>query len=340
MVCYEIVIKAFTHTLNTFTGNNPRGVHPVAWYALETLIHHCPDQFCETTSIADADCVLTSAPSCPPYCFDYALADSIVRLRKPIFVINDADGAPPDCEGQSPDKEHNFQNFVRGGNGIRAYFYREWFEGYERPDLPFPLLTFELVGYLWTNHPKDQQDWHSSDTLEQFKARPIDILFAQSLNCQSRIALHNALLGKANASVRDLYKTGKSPAADFILEQSTARITVALEGSGIKCCSTHEAPLNSVMAMGDIAMRWTYPWVHMENCIRLVYEPNKGEGSLVHNFGRGLVDMEHSSFRLAKALENPDTLYGIMQAGMETARKYSLPEYYRNHIGANIIKYL
>ena len=334
------MIRIFPTTLNTFAGNNPRGVHPVAAYALDTLVHYCPDQFQETTSLVDCDCVLTNAPAAPPYSFDWIKAESIITLKKPVFIINDADGAMPDCEGQSPDKEHNFQNFVRGGNGIRGYFYREWFDGYERPDLPFPLLTFELVGYLWTNHPKDQKDYYSLDSFEAFNARQWDILFAQSLNCQSRIALHNAILKRPRASVRDLYKSGKLPAAQHLCDQATAKMTIALEGSGIKCCSTHEAPLNSVMVMGDVGVHWTYPWIDGQNCIRLVYDKNKGEGSLVHNFGRGLVALEPSLSKLQGYLDAPETLYGILQGGMETSRKYTLPEYYKNHIGNNIIKYL
>jgi hypothetical protein len=334
------MIKIFATTLNTFAGNNPYGVHPVCHYALDTLVYYCPEQFEKTSSLAECDAVLTNAPAAPPYSFDWVTADSVIALKKPIFILNDADGAMPDCEGQTPDKVRNFQNFVRGGNGIRAYFYREWFEGYERPDLPFPLLPFELVGYLWTAHPKDRQDYHTNETLENFKSRQWDILFAQSLNCQARIALHNALLRLPRTAVRNLYSTGKLPAAQHLSDQGTARITTAIEGSGIKCCSTHEASLNSVMAMGDIAMHWTYPWIDGENCIRLVYEKNKGEGSLVHNFGRGLPDVDKSILKLQAHLDAPERLYNIMQAGMETARKYSLPEYYKNHLGANIIKYL
>lgn len=334
------MIKVLATTLNTFAGNNPYGVHPVCHFALDTLVHYCPEQFEKTSSLAECDAVLTSAPAAPPYSFDQRFGNEIVAARKPVFVINDADGAMPDCEPNSPTKEFNFQNFVRGGNGIRAYWYREWFQGYERPDLPFPLLTFELVGYLWTNHPKDKDDWFSKDTLDQFKARPNNILFAQSAGCESRKALFEALKDRPQCSVRDLLKTGKAPATSFLWEQSQAKITIALEGAGVKCCSTHEAPLNSVMAMGDIAMNWTYPWIDGENCIRLMYDKNQGEGSLVHNFGRGLVNANFSLTKLIAHLDFPERLYNVMQRGIETARKYSLPEYYKNWIGANIIKYL
>lgn len=327
----ENMIKVFATTLNVHDR-----VHPVARYALETLAWADPDRFLVTASISDSDCVLVNAPACAPYVFDQRLANEIIAAKKPVFIINDADGAMPDCEGQLPDKEHNFQNFVRGGNGIKAYFYREWFAEYERPDLPFPLLPFELVGYLWTNHPKDKKQW-PVQTEAEFNARPLDILFAQSLNQLSRIELHNALKSRPRTSVTDLRQPGtRLPADEWMDKQATAKITVALEGAGVKCCSTYEAPVNSVMAMSDIRMHESYPWLDGINCIRLRYERNKGEGSLVHNFGRGVVMAPEACGKMQAFLDMPERLYELYRNGIEHAQKYSLPNYWKNYVGNQI----
>lgn len=330
------MIRIFPTTLNSHGEH----VHPICRYALETLVHYIPDTFSAAESLTESDCVLTCAPACPPYSLNVNLASQIVAMNKPIFVLSDADGYMPDCEGQSPNTTENFQNFIRGGNGIRAYFYREWFTDYTRPDLPFPLLPFELVGYLWNNHPKDKTDYTAGITREQFLGRKWDVLFTQSLNCQSRIALYQALEGFPNCPRRDLYKTGKQPAGDWLSEMLTAKISICLEGAGIKCVSHCEAPNCSVMAMHDIPMIETYPWIHGINCIRLPYDRDKGDGSFLHNLGRGLVNGPGAVAELKKWLSEPEKLWDLARAGFENARRYSLPEYFRNHVGANIVKYL
>jgi hypothetical protein len=329
------MIKIYPTTLNS----HGETIHPIAKFALDTLVYFMPDTFCES-GLADCDCVLTNAPACPPYSFHVELASEIMRHKKPVFILSDADGYMPDCEGNSPNKEQNFQNFVRDYADIKAYFYREWHAGYERPDLPFPLLPFELVGYLWTRHPKDRADYTAGINKQNFMGRKWDVMFTSSLNCQSRIAMFDALKDFGNCLRVDLNKEGKKPAEIWMNELLTAKIVICLEGAGIKCVSHCEAPHAALMAMHDIPMVESYPWVHQENCIRLVYERDKGEGHFIHHRGRGLIDAERSVFRLKQALSNPDMLWEIAERGFENARRYSLANYYRNHIGANIQKYL
>jgi hypothetical protein len=330
------MIRIHPATLNVHTA-----VHPMARFAVETLIWAAPDRFQEA-SLEGCDCVLVNAPACPPYVFDQTRADVVVRLKKPVFILNDADGAMPDCEGERPSKEFNFQNFVRGGNGIKAYFYREWHQGYERPDLPFPLLPYELAGYRWTNHPKDKKEW-PVQTEAEFNARPLDMLFAQSLHVQSRKAMYEALKGRPRVWATDGY-TNRYPLDILMEKQAEAKITIALEGSGIKCQSHCEAPVNSVMALPDIQMHESYPWVDGVNCIRLPYERDKGEGSLVHNYGRGVVNAHAAIINMSYFLETQflpqPSLYSIYRLGVENAQNYSLPNYWRNYIGKEIEKRL
>ena len=334
------MIKLAANTLNIHDW-----VHPIARFAVDTLVRLCPDLFKES-SVEDCDCVITNAPAAPPYSFNFELAEKIVAWKKPIFVINDADGAPPDCENDSPTKDHSFGNFVRGGNGIRAYFYREWFMEYERPDLPFPLLPFELVGFYCSNHPKDQIELPAPVGFYAFRDRPVNIYFASSVHAKSRVLIHNRLLPEHKAISINLYR--ETPLLkDYLSTLSSCKISVGLEGGGVKCRSHCEIPYFCVMAMPDIAMNESYPWIDGVNCIRMVYDHYDptvgvitGEGSLVHNFGRGVVNVNKSMKKLNDLLSNPEKLYAIYCSGFENAKRYSLKNYWRSHIGSNIIKYL
>lgn len=329
------MIKVFAHNLNSHGDT----IHPVCRYALETLIYFMPDQFQES-SLRDSDMVLTNAPACPPYSFDVRTAEQIESFKKPVFILSDADGYMPDCEGDSPDKIHNFQNFVRYYEWIKGYFYREFWEGYERPDLKFPLITFELVGYLWSKHPKDRANWGVGINREMFLGRKWDVTMAQSLGTKSRQEMFKALDGFPNCNKRDLVKAGKFPGELWMNELLTTKLAISLEGAGIKCMSDCEIPHCAILVLHGLPMRYTYSWIDGVNCIRLPYWSEGGEGSFIKPEGRGMIDAERSVFRLREALKNPDTLWNIFQACQENARNYELGNYWKNYVGANIVRLL
>lgn len=335
------MVKIFSHSLNIH-----RLTHPLADWITDTLVSVCPDEFERVYSIPQCDCVITNAPAAPPYSFDIDTAMQVWNANKPFFVFNDADGAPPDCEHEKPTKEINFCNFVRRGSGIRAYFYREWFKDYVCETLApsITMLPFELVGIKNWNHPKDTKDYSEGIDRDQFMRRPLEVLFAQTAHVQSRSLMYNALQGRSKTYAINLAQQ-RMLGHVYMEKLRDARITICLEGAGVKCQCHCEAPIASVMAMHDIAMHETYPWIDGFNCIRLPYlrgtpDDIKGEGSLVHNYGRGLLDVGAALSKLDDAVKDLDRLWVILCNGMETARKYSLPNYYRNHIGANIKKFL
>lgn len=327
------MIKLAANTLNIHDG-----VHAVARFTVDSLVRICPDLFKES-SVEDCDAVMCNAPAAPPYSFNYDLAQKIVGWKKPIFVINDADGAPPDCENCLPTPEKSFGEFVRGGNGIKAYFYREYFKGYERPDLKFPLLPFELVGFVCSNHPKDKLATGVADSLDAFMRRGIDIHFASSCHARSRVIMFDALKDYPRAKATNLYKHCPL-VTDYLRELNNSKISIALEGGGIKCRSHCEVPFFCAMAMPSIEVHESYPWIHGVNCIRLPYDRNCGEGSLVHNEGRGLVNIGASFQLLRHYLDNPDKLYQVYVNGMLNAEHYRIENYFRHWVGANIVKYL
>jgi hypothetical protein len=314
-------------------------VHPISRYALETLIHVLPEEFSES-SLADCDCVFTNAPAAPPYCFDVRYANEITELDKPIFVFNDADGYEPDCEAMSPNTQQNFCNFIRDGRCIKGYFYREWHQGYSRPDLAFPLLTFELVGYLWNHHPKDRESWARPTNREIFLNRRFNITMAQALHTRSRVSLFKALDAIPGVNKRDLYKGGRFPAEDWMNELLTTKMAISLEGAGVKCVSHCEVPCCSILVTHDLPMEETYPWLGGVNCIKLPYFAEGGEGSFLKPEGRGTIRTNDAIKVINDYLADPHRLYDIFVLCQENARKYELGNYWKNHVAATIKKLL
>jgi hypothetical protein len=147
-----------------------------------------------------------------------------------------------------------------------------------------------------------------------------------------------ALHGKPRMEVVNGYQA-HVPIGTVLSKQSESKITIALEGAGIKCQRHCEAPVNSVMAMQDIAMRETYPWIDGINCIRLPYEPG-GEGSFIVPTGRGVVKVDAAIEKLNGHLADLDRLFSIFEAGIDNAERYSLVNYMKNHIGKAISEYL
>ena len=308
-------MKLFPTTLNVHGDH----IHPLAHIVTDRLCEICPDSFKKVDSIAESEVVITNAPSAPPYDFDKKLAD---KIDKPIVIFNDADGYMPDCD------EKGFGELVRTSYNIKLYFYREWWKGYGNP-FSFQMVPFDIV----TDHPK-----YERQTLEGFCNRSLDVFWSQSIHTLSRKELWEHRSKLPTSLVNDKYRHCFSAKSLFDL-QNEARITIALEGGGIKCQSHCEACVNSVMVMPDLEMVEPYPWIDGENCIRLPYKFG-GEGSWLKPEGRGIIDIEGSLLKLRENLVNPNKLYAIYCAGIANAENYRLPNYYRNHVAESILKYV
>jgi len=56
---------------------------------------------------------------------------------------------------------------------------------------------------------------------------------------------------------------------EILLWQSRSKTSITLPGSGVKCFRSTESPVNSIPVMADDDCRWSIPWVHGENCLRV-----------------------------------------------------------------------
>lgn len=307
-------MKIFATTLNLHGDK----IHPLAHIVVERLCQICPEAFQKVDSIANCDSVVTNAPSAPPYEFDNRAAS---KIDKPVIIFNDADGYMPDCD------HDGFGNFVRTSNRIKLYFYREWWKGYENP-FPFTMLSFDIA---------NNELRYVRHTFEQFTGRVLNVFWSQSIHTLSRKALWKRGFELPSGFCNDKYHHCFNAQQMFDL-QNGSKITIALEGAGIKCQSHCEACVNSVMAMPVLEMVEPYPWIDGENCIRLPYKFG-GEGSWLKPDGRGIIDVDASLEKLRTLLSRPQDLYRIYCAGMSNAENYRLPNYYRNHVAENILKY-
>ena len=98
----------------------------------------------------------------------------------------------------------------------------------------------------------------------------------------------------------------------------TSKISTSWAGAGRKCFRHTEASVNSVMAMWDDGIEWTYPWIDNVNCIKCE------EGKEIDT--------------IAEALRNP-YLYDIYREGIKTAELYHLPNYIK-YIESKINEFL
>jgi len=99
--------------------------------------------------------------------------------------------------------------------------------------------------------------------------------------------------------------------ADLLYYQRRAKLSVALPGCGWKCFRHTESPCESIMALPEDALAWSFPWYAGLNCIRLRPE------SLFED--------------LNEATKRSD-LYAIYKASQETIARYRGPAYVRDYI--------
>jgi len=93
--------------------------------------------------------------------------------------------------------------------------------------------------------------------------------------------------------------------------QAMAKLSVSMSGAGVKCFRHAESPINAIMCLPEDNLSWSYPWVHLENCIRLK------EGQEIEG--------------LVQALRRED-LYNIYLKGIETIEKYKINNYLTNYL--------
>jgi hypothetical protein len=186
--------------------------------------------------------------------------------------------------------------------------------------------------------PIEYAAWYEPPPIQsksEFDARPLDVFFSWGYSSEYRRQLHGKIWTDAHKygyMVCDnlFYLNGflqhetnpkkwvtvnvphfaRHPMNEIFGVQGLAKISISHWGAGKKCFRSAEAPLNAVMCMPKDNYAWTHEWKHDKNCV--------------------LFDNKEPMLMIAAAAMSND-LYDIYVNGVETCRKYYLPNYI-NHL--------
>lgn len=113
--------------------------------------------------------------------------------------------------------------------------------------------------------------------------------------------------------------THRIPINELARLQAMSKCSVSLPGSGVVCFRSTEAPLHTVPVIYDYGRRWSYPWVHWENCISDNPYPD-----YVHDW----------------LTSSPDDFHGLYVAAQETMDRYRTHRYVNEYVVPTIKRYL
>ncbi len=170
---------------------------------------------------------------------------------------------------------------------------------------------------------------------EEFNNRPLEVFSNWGFSHPSRPTLHSKIFEGMNHGIGVISEASqfepylrdhphartwmsvfcpwfsRVPIADLSFYQRRAKLTVALHGCGKKCFRHSEAPVESIMALQEDRLAWSFPWVHGENCIRL-------------RNGHEFEDLNEATKR--------DDLYRIYRSSQETIARYRGGAYVRDYL--------
>jgi hypothetical protein len=172
-----------------------------------------------------------------------------------------------------------------------------------------------------------------------FEARPIEVFNCWGLSHPHRQQLHGSIFCNAHdcgINVMDTWPAdgryekrnwvtilsphyARVPLEKVMEYNCRSKISVSLPGAGIKCFRSAEAPVDSIMALEEDKLSWSFPWVDGVNCVRL--KPDQ----LFHT--------------LETATRRGD-LYEIYRASQETIDQYRSARYAREYVAPIIAKAL
>lgn len=177
---------------------------------------------------------------------------------------------------------------------IKCYFKRELPKNVSIKTY-YPIYPIEYPSYSESNDYK-------IDSFEQYNKRPIDIFFNWGWSNPSRPKLHASfydLAEKFNYRIISNHlhlvnEKKENPKSIFVYSsyaphhsrldissimkfQKISKISISLNGSGIKCFRHSESSVNSLMAIQENDLKWTYEW-NDENAIVL---PNISNSELI-----------------------------------------------------------
>ncbi len=211
-----------------------------------------------------------------------------------------------------------------------------------------PVLTFkrELLSKDASDRvkPIEYLSWlpdEGSDTKDDYGKRPLDVSYNWGRSSERRMEMHADIFRWAqkggfdvltewahvDPAIKDNPTSRKWLAVyaphysridvrDVQRYNRMSRVGIAMGGCGRKVFRTGEMCLDTLLAVEQDSLAWTYPWVPYQNCL-----PANAEAIL-------------------NALIEPEKLYALYCAGVENGRNYEYHSYLRRHVQANIERLL
>lgn len=191
-----------------------------------------------------------------------------------------------------------------------------------KQDVSDTILPIEYV----TNIPIQEPQ-----TKEQFLSRPIKVLNYWGRSNEERLRIHaeiwlnayknggavcdniyylnNFLLHEWNNNwaTFNIPHYARVDISEIMKISAMSKIGLSMAGAGLRCFRHGEVSTNSVMATEENSLAWSFDWQDSYNCIKFE------KGKEIETINRWLYNQEF--------------LYEIYRTGIETAKKYYLPNY-------------
>lgn len=308
----------------------------------------------EKTSLQECDVVIFPITYQDSYVADEELMKAIAESGKKIVIVDFVeygwDARDTDhffgVNTESPKFQNKFKNedYIKlcdfcydNTESIILYFKRE-LSSNRKVEGPFKTLPIEYPGIATLPDTK-------IDSFEEYNNRPIDLMMVWGLSNPSRPILHGELCKQAGVNgwqlVTDLrhiaqYQIeGRNKMCvmvmnpDFAREsihtilhlQSLAKISISMNGAGKKCFRHSESSYNSVMALQETGLEWTYPWIDYENAIVLPNRDNTDKAGLP------LIDESLAYQKLMMNIGEPERLYKMYLNGIDNWNNYEVNKY-------------
>lgn len=314
--------------------------------------------FEKVSSVDDCDVVIMPLTYQDNYVFDHDLMEAVQRSGKKIVIVDFVeygwDVLVPDhifgvntndWTGKFQNQEYyKLDEFIYRNSGSVALYFKRELPTDSNLSYPFKVLPVEYPGVSTLPNYSPEQ------TFEEFNNRPIDVMMTWGLSNPSRPILHgefvkqSALNGQHLVSSLDHVSVcqargdkrmvvmvhipdfARIPIQILLHLQSLAKVSISCNGAGFKCFRSAESAYNSVMALQENNLEWSYPWIDGINSISL---PNRETGTLID---------EHKAYdRIMHYLNKPHQLYGMYVHGINNWKKYEVNNY-ANYILTEIKK--
>jgi hypothetical protein len=293
------------------------------------------------SSIEDADYVALVITHMEDYIFDEEEFNNIKHKPFVIFDYVEYGRDSVDINHIYGENTEQFLSFIPNKNflsldkalksvTIKCYFKRE---------LPLGLNIDTYYSIYPIEYPSLNFGDFKINTEEEYNKRPIDIFFNWGWSNQSRQALHAAFYNlsdeldysiisnhlhlveeKKEKPNRLLIYSCYTPhharlnMHNLLSLQQISKISVSLNGCGVKCFRHSESSINSLMALQQNNLKWTYNWDE-SNSIVLPNIENKN-----------LINAEESVFKLIKSIREKN-IYNKYINCINTNKLYNQSDY-------------